>query len=796
MAKTRELSYTQLKKECDPTIFKFKSTKEVEPFNGIIGQSRGIKAFEFGVNIDVKGYNIYIEGSTGIGKTVFAKNYLNDFAKTKPTPDDWCYIYNFSNPNEPKALSLTAGLGKEFRNDMDSFIDTVKSEIRTAFANKDFEQEKESIKKEIEDKKIKLIEKLNQDAAKLGFQIKNSDTIYFLPMIDGRSLSEEEFNKLDQATKDKFEMNSMEIQKETIEVMKKIKEMEAKAAEKLGSWQNNIALFAVSIRVNELKTKYKKFPIVCDFLKNVQNDIVSNVESFIQDEQKQANMPNPMMRPDRPWEKYRVNLIVDNSELKGAPVINDSNPSFFNLFGKLEYENSYGMMRTDYTLIKPGLIHKANGGYLILQIRDLLANQIIWDSFKKVLRTKKIYVDTLKDYQMNAVALAGLKPEPIPVKLKVILVGNAMVYQQLLNMDDDFRKLFKVKVEFDDDAPRTEQTMNKIASYIHSFCEYEKLPHFNPGAVSKVIEYCSRQVENQNKLSTQLNDICEILGEACTWAKMDNARIVTSDYVTKAVNQRIERVNKYDQHLVELIQNGTIMIDTEGEKVGQINGLSIMKLGDFCFGKPAKITANTYISQSGIVNIEREVSMSGSSHSKGVMILSAYIGEKFAQQQALTLGASLCFEQMYSGVDGDSASSTELYALLSSLSELPIKQSIAVTGSVNQKGEIQPIGGVTDKIEGFFNICKLRGLTGDQGVLIPYQNIKNLNLNDEVIKAVKDGNFHIYPVRNIDEGIEILTGVPAGKLNKDGKYTMGSVNYLVNEKLRKYSEWNTDKKSE
>lgn len=790
MARTKELSYTQLKKECDPTIFKFKTTKELESFTGVIGQARGIKALEFGVNIDIKGYNIYMEGPTGIGKTIYAKNYLKNIAKDKPTPNDWCYIYNFNNPNEPIALSLPAGMGKQFTNDMNAFVKTVQTEIRAAFNNQDFEKEKQTIRKDVEDKKIKLIEKLNRDAAKLGFEIKNGDSIYFLPMINGKVLTEDEFNKLDKATKDQFEINSLEIQKETIEVMKKIKELEAKANEKIGSWQNNIALFAVSIQVNELKATYKKFPIITDFLKNIQKDIITNLNAFISDEQNnQQNVP-PMLRQEmaKPWEKYKVNLLIDNSDLQGAPVIIDSNPSFYNLFGKLEYENSYGTMRTDFTLIKPGLIHKANGGYLILQIRDLLATPIIWDSFKRVLRTRQIYVDTLKDYQMNAVAIAGLKPEPIPVNLKVVLIGPASIYQQLLNFDEDFRKLFKVKVEFEEEAPRTETTMNKIAQFIHTFCEKEKAPHFNAGAVSKVIEYCSRTVENQNKISTQLNDITELLGEACTWAKMDGAKVVTADYVKKAISQRIERINKYDQQLVEMIQNGTILIDTEGQKVGQINGLSIMKLGDFSFGKPAKITANTYVGKTGIVNIEREVSMSGTSHSKGVMILSAYIGEKFAQDAPLSLAASLCFEQLYSGVDGDSASSTELYALLSSLSELPIKQNLAVTGSVNQKGEIQPIGGVTDKIEGFFNICKLRGLTGDQGVMIPYQNIKNLNLSDEVIKAVKDGNFHVYPVKTIDEGIEILTGVPAGKKNKDGNYPAGTVNYLVNEKLKKYSE--------
>ncbi len=788
MARTKELSYTQLKKECDPSTFKFKTTKELEPFTGVIGQARGIKALEFGVNIDIKGYNIYMEGPTGIGKTIYARNYLQGIAKNKPTPNDWCYIYNFNNPNEPIALSLPAGMGKQLEADMNAFIKTVQTEIKAAFNNQDFEKEKDNIKKELEDKKFKLIEKLNKDAAKLGFEIKNSDSIYFLPMINGKVLTEKEFNELDQATKDQFEINSLEIQKETIEVMKKIKELEAKSAEKIGSWQSNIALFAVSIQVNELKATYKKFPVIVNFLKSVQNDIITNLDAFIADEQKASqNMP-PMMKPEKPWEKYQINLLVDNSQLEGAPVIIDSNPSFYNLFGKLEYENSYGTMRTDFTLIKPGLIHKANGGYLILQIRDLLTAPVIWDSFKRVLRTRQIYVDTLRDYQMNAVAIAGLKPEPIPVNFKVVLIGPASIYQQLLNFDEDFRKLFKVKVEFEEEAPRNDTTMNKIAQFIHTFCEKEKAPHFNAGAVSRVIEYCSKAVDNQNKISTQLNDITELLGEACTWAKMEGAKVVTADYVKKAISERIERINKYDQQLVEMIQNGTILIDTCGEKVGQINGLSIMRLGDFSFGKPAKITANTYVGRTGIVNIEREVSMSGTSHSKGVMILSAYIGEKFAQDTPLSLAASLCFEQLYSGVDGDSASSTELYALLSSLSELPIKQSLAVTGSVNQKGEIQPIGGVTDKIEGFFHICKLRGLTGEQGVLIPYQNIKNLNLSDEVIKAVKDGNFHVYPVKTIDEGIEILTGVPAGRKNKDGKYPAGTVNYLVNEKLKKYAE--------
>lgn len=788
MSRIKELSYTQLKKTCDPASFKFKTTKELEAFNGTIGQARGIKAMEFGLNIDIKGYNLYLEGPTGIGKTIYARNKLETLAKTKPVPDDWCYVYNFANPNEPVAISLPAKMGKEFKNDMAQFIENIKVEIKTAFNNQDFATEKANIEKSVEEKKIKMIEKLNKDAAKQGFEIKNTPSgIYFLPMINGKTLSEDEFNALDEVTKNDFERRSVEIQKETIEVMSKIKELERKANERMSSWQNNIALFAVSIQINELRNKYKKFAKIQTFLRDVQKDILSNLSEFIAEPQQQPQMPMPRNDVLKPWQKYQVNLFVDNSELDGAPVIIDSNPSYYNLFGKLEYENTYGTLRTDFTLIKPGLIHKANGGYIVLQVRDLLTNPVIWDSFKRVLRTKTIYVDTLKDYQMNTVAIASLKPEPIPVSIKVLLIGPSNVYYQLLNFDEDFKKLFKVKVEFDEEAPRTDANMFKIAQFIHNFCEKEKAPHFNAGAVAEVIEYCSRCVENQNKLSTQLNDITELLGEACTWAKMDGAKTVTAAYVKKAVIERIERINKYDQRLVEMIQNGTIMIDTDGQKVGQINGLSIMSIGDYSFGKPAKITANTYVGKSGIVNVEREVELSGTSHSKGVMILAAYIGEKFAQERPLSLTASLCFEQMYNGVDGDSASSTELYAILSSLSDLPIKQNIAVTGSVNQKGEIQPIGGVTDKIEGFFSICKLRGLTGEQGVMIPYQNIRNLNLNDEVIKAVKDGMFHIYAIKNIDEGIELLTGVPAGKKNKNGEYTVGTVNYLVNEKLKKYS---------
>ena len=465
----------------------------------------------------------------------------------------------------------------------------------------------------------------------------------------------------------------------------------------------------------------------------------------------------------------------------------DSNYSYHNLFGKLEYENYYGALKTDYTMLQPGLLHKANGGYIILQAKDLLSNSLCYDALKKALRIKEINIENAVD-QRSSMVMVSLKPQPIPLDLKVILIGSANIYHTLLAMDSDFKKLFKVKAEFEDDAPKTEDNIMKLARFIHGFCEQEELLPLDKTAVAKVVEYASKLANDKRKLSTRFNDLSEVVAESCTWAKLAKEKVVTAEDVQKTLDERIDRIKKYDSKYTEMIRDNTLLINTAGFKVGQINGLTVMTIGDYSFGKPSKITVNTYTGKSGIINIEREVELSGSSHSKGVYILSGYLGEMFAQDIPLSLTASICFEQLYNGVDGDSASSTELYAILSSLSDVPINQSIAVTGSVNQKGEIQPIGGVNDKIEGFFQICKLRGLNGTHGVMIPIQNVRNLNLSDEVINAVKDKKFHIYAISTIEEGIEILTGVPAGKKDNKGHFPAGSINYLAYEKLKKYAE--------
>ena len=789
MKKTNELNYKELKMVCNPNVFDFETTAELDPIDTGIGQDRGIRALEFGLSVDVKGYNLYIEGPSGVGKTMYAKNYLNAISKKKKVPQDWCYIYNFDNPNEPVAVSLPAGGGKEFQDLMEHFINDIKIDIKSTFNNEEFEKEKALIKQEFEEKRSVLMEKLNKKSSEYGFQVKSSQTgIYMMPVMNGKAMPEEEFNKLDENIKKEYEEKSTIVQQHIMEAIGEIKAIERESAKKVEEWQSNVALLTVNTHINYIKSKYKRNKKINHFLDNIKKDILKNISCFVADDKKDKQQHVPQTKPEltSPWLNYRVNLFVDNSKNEGAPVVMDSNYSYHNIFGKLEYENYYGALKTDFTMLKPGLLHKANGGYIIFQASDLLSNALCYEALKKALRSKELGIENAADPRSSMVMIS-LKPEPIPLNLKVIIIGEENIYQTLLAMDSDFRKLFKIKVEFEDDAPITTENINKLARFIAGYCIQEELPALDKSAVARIVEYASKIADNQDKLSTRFNDLAQVIGEAATWAKISRSKIVTAEYVNKALTERLERVKKYDTRYLEMIKDNTLLIDTSGFVTGQINGLTVMNIGDFTFGKPVKITANTYTGKNGIINIEREVELSGSSHSKGVLILTGYLGQMFAQDIPLSLTASVCFEQLYNGVDGDSASSTELYAILSSLSNIPINQSISVTGSVNQKGEIQPIGGVNDKIEGFFQICKMRGLDGSHGVIIPQQNVRNLNLSSEVIDAVKNGDFHIYAISTIDEGIEILTGVPAGKKDANGHFPAGTINYLAYEKLKKYA---------
>ncbi len=792
MKNKNELNYKDLKMNCNPNIFNFDSTAELEAIQDGIGQERGIKALEFGLQVDLKGYNLYLEGPSGVGKTSYTRNYLNKISAKKKIPSDWCYVYNFQNPNEPIAIEFPAGKGKEFKDDMDGFIKEIKKDIQKTFNNDDFEKEKALIKQEFEARRSALLDKLNESASKYDFQVKTAQNgIYMMPVVNGKVIEEEDFEKLDDELKKSYEEKSAVVQEQIMTVINQIKEIERQSDKRISEWQSNVALLTVNAHINYLKSKYKRIKKVNNFFNDVKQDVLKNIPVFLDDNEKNQNTQqqpmNPAMKKPDPCLNYRVNLFIDNSNKEGAPVIMDSNYSYNNIFGAIEYENYYGSLKTDHTMLKPGLLQQANGGYIIFQAKDLLANGACYEALKKALRVKQIAIENATD-QRSSMVLISLKPEPIPLNLKVILIGNAQIYQTLLAMDSDFRKLFKIKVEFEESATLNTANANKLAQIIHGFCEYEELPHLDKDAMAKLIEYSSKLAGSHSKLSTRFDDLTQIVGEAATWAKLSRSKTVTPKFIDKALAERVERVKKYDEKYLEMIKQNTLLIDTTGFKVGQLNGLTVLTIGDYTFGKPARITVNTYTGKNGVVNIEREVEISGPSHSKGVLILTGYLGEMFAQDIPLCLTASICFEQLYNGVDGDSASSTELYGLLSSLSGIPINQSIAVTGSVNQKGQIQPIGGVNEKIEGFFQVCQSRGLDGSHGVMIPIQNVDNLQLSDEIVEAVKDKKFHIYAVSTIEEGIEVLTGVPAGKKDKDGNFPAGTVNYLVAEKLKKFAK--------
>ena len=784
-----------LKDVCNPNLFKFETTKElVDTTDLIYGQERGMKALEFGVDIDVKGYNLYLEGPTGVGKTMYTKKFLTQKALKDKTPNDWCYIYNFENPNEPVAVSFPAGQGKVFKETMENFVKDVRRDIKKTFNNDDFEKEKQIIKQEFEEKRELLLEKLNKRTMVQGFQVKSTaNGVYMMPVLDGKPLAEDEFDNLDENIKREFEERSNLVQEQIFQALAEIKAIERDAEKKIDEWQSNIALMTINVHINSIKANYKRNKKIGTYLDGIKKDILKNISCFLapesdskeQQNQNMAHIQKPELK--EPWLNYRVNLLVDNSKLEGAPVIMDTNYQYNNIFGGLEYENQYGALKTDFTMIKPGLLHQANGGYIVFQAKDLLTNPNCYEALKKALKIKKLSIENSVE-QRSGMLLVSIKPEPIPLDLKVLLIGNSNIYHTLLEIDEDFRKLFKIKVEFEEDAPKTVENIERLSKFVRSFCAQESLLDLDKEAMAKIVEYTSKLAGDKEKLSTQFSEIGEIVGEASQWAKADKAKIITKEHVQKALNERIERIKKYDTRYLQMIKEEALLIDTQGSKVGQINGLTVVTIGDYSFGKPARITANTYMGKLGIVNIEREVEMSGSSHSKGVLILTGYLGEQFAQEIPLSLTASVCFEQLYGGVDGDSASSTEAYAILSSLSGIPINQSIAVTGSVNQKGEIQPIGGVNEKIEGFYQICKMRGLTGEHGVIIPKQNVRNLHLSDEIIDSVRKGKFHIYSVSTIDEGIEILTGVPAGKKDKNGKFPLGTINYLAYEKLKKYAK--------
>jgi lon-related putative ATP-dependent protease len=785
-----ELSAEKIRRECTSNLMRCETTQELTPLKEIIGQERAVRALKFGLEIKDRGFNMYVAGFPGTGRTTAVKNFVEDLARTRPVPYDWCYVNNFHNQYEPKAMKLPAGKGRHLRDDMGTFVSEAQRTLPKAFESEDYGTRRAVAIKTVEEERQKLIAQLTKQAQEQGFILQASPVGWLMiPVIKGKPVNDQEFIALDPKIRDGIEKKRQQLTDQFTSAMRQLRELEGKTDEALKKLNRDVALFAIGHMVADLKEEYKDFPDVITYIDAVQTDILSNLPHFIKEP---AEESPPLPFPTRwmketPFKKYEVNVIVDNSDVSGAPVVTEFNPTYQHLFGRIEKEAQFGALVTDFTMIHGGTLHKANGGYLILPVEELLRNPFSYEGLKRALKNDHIVIEEAEE-TLGFIATKSLKPEPIPLNVKVILIGDPYLYQQLYSLDMDFNQLFKVKADFDTTMDRTEENVQQYAAFVCTLCQKENLKHLDGSGLAKLIEHSSRLAEDQQKLSTRFAEVADTIREANFYATQENSEVVTGTHVKKAIEEKVYRSKLIQEKIDEMIERGILLIDTEAASVGQVNGLSVINLGDFEFGSPSRVTASVGLGREGVIDIEREAKTGGPIHTKGVLILSGYLNEKYAQDKPLSLSARLVFEQNYEGVEGDSASSTELYSILSALSQLPIKQNLAVTGSVNQKGEVQAIGGVNEKIEGFFEVCKAKGLTGKQGVMMPESNVQNLMLKEEIVDAVKEGKFHIISVKTIDEGIEVLTGVKAGGKQKNGTFEEGTVNDRVDKRLKQMAE--------
>ncbi len=790
MTSSLRVEVEKLRRRCRPEELDFCVTSaDVPPLTDFIGQERAVRAMEFGLTMKAPGYNIYVAGPPGTGKSTYTQAVVSQYAAREKPPQDWCYLYNFTDPDRPLAVALPAGAGQALQKDMEELVADLRTAIPKAFEEGQYERDKAAIVQEFQRQMDDALQRLREEAAQNNFVMKQGPSGFlFVPLKEGKPMSPEEFEALPPEERRWLEERGRHLHQRLEETFQTGRVLEKAARERVRELEKQIVLFAAGPLVERLKEKYRAYPRLVEYLDQVLEDVTTHLDDFKGTEEKATQPPFPIPWETRdPYLRYRVNLFVNNAGATGAPVVVEPSPHYYNLFGKIEYRSHMGTFGTDFTMIKPGALHRANGGYLILQASDVVVDPIVWDTLKRAMKNRRALVENIGE-QYRIVPTVSLRPEPIPLDVKVILIGNPWLYHLLYYFDEDFAKFFKVKVDFDTEMPRTPENLRHYVAFVGAVCRREGLRHFDRSGLAELVEYGSRLAGNQHKLSTRFNEVVEIVYEAAAWADAENAPLVTARHVKRAIEERVYRSNRLEEKIQELMLQGKILVDTSGEAVGQVNGLSVLDVGDYVFGRPSRITARTFMGEEGVVNIERETKLSGNIHSKGVLTLAGYLGGKFAQDKPLCLSARITFEQLYEGVEGDSASSAELFALLSSLADLPVKQSLAVTGSVNQHGEIQPIGGVTEKIEGFFALCKARGLTGDQGVIIPAQNVDNLMLKDEVLEAVEKGLFHIYAIRTVEEGITLLTGVPAGERGPDGTYPEDTVFGRVDRRLRAYAE--------
>lgn len=784
-----------LYQSCTFAHLNFTTTDDLDTDVEFIGQERAIKSIELGIAIQRQGYNIFALGPSGTGKHGLVRRLVEKRAAAEPPPNDWCYVNNFQQPYIPRALRLPPGTGRTLQQDMERLIEELRTGLSSAFDSEEYQTRRRVLEAEFNERQQGTFKVLQDQARERGLTLLRTPAgLAFAPLKDGEVLPPDEFQKLPEEERARLENEVEALQVELQKVLLQVPRWEREFRSRLRDLDREVATLVINDVVDDLLEKYKELPNVLEYLQAVQQDVGEHLEDFLSDPDARPEGEPPVNLPvpggakvSATLRRYQVNVLVDASGATGAPVIYETNPSYLNLVGRVEQMAMMGALITDFTLIKPGALHRANGGYLLLDADKVLSSPYAWEGLKRALQFQQIRIESPAQ-MMNLSSTISLEPEPIPLDVKVILLGERRIYYLLTQADPDFLDLFKIAADFDDEFVRDEETVTQYARLIATIVKREELLPFDRSAVCRVIEHAARVVEDRERVTARTQTIVDLLQEADHWAMTAGATVVSAEHVQQALDAQVYRNDRIRERMQEEILRETIFVDTDGEKIGTINGLSVISMGTYSFGRPSRITATVTMGKGDVLNIEREVEMSGPFHSKGVLILSSYLRSRYAQEHPLTLDASLVFEQSYGGVDGDSASSTELYALLSAIAQVPIKQSIAVTGSVNQLGQVQAIGGVNEKIEGFFDLCKARGLTGEQGVMIPSSNVKHLMLRHDVIKAVAEGKFHIYPISTIDEGIEVLTGIPAGKANAKGVYPKGTINRMVSDRLAKLAE--------
>lgn len=797
MMPVKPLQVEQLYQKTDPDLFNFQTTEQMADLTEIIGQPRAVEAVRFGTGMRSAGYNIYALGPSGTGKRSLILKHFKEQASHEQVPNDWCYIHNFNQEHKPQAISLPAGSGAKFQADMDHFVEELQTALVSAFESEEYRTRRRVVESKIEQRQEAAFEKLQSKAEKENFALLRTPAgLVFAPVKEGEVIPPEEFKKLPEAVRQEMEKTVQELQKDLQSLLQQIPTWQREIRGDITALNHEITELVVSGLLKDLIAQYSENQVVIDFLQAVQADVVDNASRLLESEldREKGTGDSATQRPSREdmsvnlfMRRYKVNLLVNNAKTEGAPVVFEDNPTYQNLIGRVENVARMGTLTTDFTLIKPGSLHLANGGYLVLDARKVLLQPYVWEALKRSLDSKQVRIES-PGQMLGLLSTVSLEPEPIPLDVKIALLGDRMLYYLLAQADPEYNEHFKVQADFAEEIPRSAENQLLYAQMIATLARSKDLRPLDKNAVARIIEQSARQVGDSQRLSIQVNNIVDLLHEADYWAAHADKPQIDDEDVQKAIDARIYRADRIRERYQENILRETIMISTEGTQIGQINGLSVIQLGEFSFGIPSRITASVRRGKGDVIDIEREVELSGPLHSKGVLILSGFLGQRFASEDPLALSASLVFEQSYSGVDGDSASSAELYALLSALSGLGIKQSFAVTGSVNQHGLIQAIGGVNEKIEGFFDICRQRGLNGEQGVMIPAANVKHLMLREDVRAAAANGKFNIYPIETIDQGIELLTGIPMGEADQEGQYPPDSVSGMVQARLKQLAE--------